>query len=74
MRIMTLEKCLVVLAKNQEKITSIKKWNCFVSIIMATKKLTLFKKRSAAAKLGWVTRKKHETAAKRLATLKKNKK
>ncbi len=38
---------------------------------MAKKKLTLFKKRSAAAKLGWVTRKKHETTAKRLATLKK---
>jgi len=40
---------------------------------MATKKLTLFKKRSAAAKLGWVTRKKNEASAKRLTTLKKNK-
>ncbi|MDH3658057.1 MAG: hypothetical protein OEM77_07990 [Nitrosopumilus sp.] len=39
---------------------------------MATKKLTLFKKRSAA-KLGWVTRKKNEASARRLATLKKNK-
>ncbi len=38
---------------------------------MTTKKLTLFKKRSAAAKLGQVTRKKHEATAKRLATLKK---
>ena len=41
---------------------------------MSAKKLTLFKKRSAAAKLGWSTRKKNETVAKRLATLKRNKK
>ncbi len=40
---------------------------------MVTKKLTLFKKRSTAAKLGWVTRRKNETVAKRLATIKKNK-
>ena len=38
---------------------------------MATSKLTLFKKRSVAAKQGWVTRKKNEATAKRLATLKK---
>ena len=36
-------------------------------------KATLFKKRSAAAKLGWATRRKNENAAKRKATLKKRK-
>ena len=40
---------------------------------MAKSKLTLFKKRSAAVKLGWVTRKKNEATAKRLATIKKKK-
>ncbi|MGB0855729.1 MAG: hypothetical protein ACPGQP_01705 [Nitrosopumilus sp.] len=38
---------------------------------MAKTKPTLFKKRSVAAKQGWVTRKKNEATAKRLATLKK---
>ena len=43
---------------------------------MATSKkaATLFKKRSAAAKLGWVTRKKNETVAKRKDTVAKKKK
>jgi len=58
--------------KNQQKIINIKKENHIFLSIMATKKLTLFKKRSAA-KLGWVTRKKNEASARRLATLKKNK-
>ena len=40
---------------------------------MAKSKLTLFKKRSVAAKQGWVTRRKNEATAKRLATLKKRK-
>ena len=59
------------LLNNQEKITSIKKLDHIILSMMATKKLMLFKKRSTAAKLGWVTRKKHEATAKRLTTLKK---
>lgn len=46
---------------------------CFF-VYMAKSKPTLFKKRSVAAKQGWVTRRKNEAAAKRLSTLKKRKK
>ena len=38
---------------------------------MSKKAAVLFKKRSDAAKLGWVTRKKNEAVAKRKATLAK---